>query len=272
MHVSASWFNPFVDLVQRARRRRAARDLHLLGLGLRRRRQRGVGGVGRGARPRRGRLDAPARAHLRRRLDRGAGIRRHRRRSETNSNDVLSVLGNERLRLAVGQAADHRRAHVGVRVDADDDPAHRADDAVDGALGRDPEGVREHPPALPDADRLDARHGRALDRLDGPARRAEPGAGRPRRLDHGARLLDLLLLRLHRARVRVVLPARPVHERAPLLPRRAAAARRRRADVRRLREGVPRLQPARSRLLEAAVGDPDADRDRDRDAAARACR
>ena len=43
--------------------------------------------------------------------------------SATNSNDVLNALGQGRLRLALGQAADHRRAHVGVRVDPDDDPA-----------------------------------------------------------------------------------------------------------------------------------------------------
>ncbi len=41
-----------------------------------------------------------------------------------------------RARLAARQAADHRRADVGVGLDADDDPADRAHDAVDGALRR----------------------------------------------------------------------------------------------------------------------------------------
>ena len=55
------------------------------------------------------------------------------------------------LRLAAGQAPDHRGAHLGVGVDPDDDPAHGAHDAVDGALRVDSEGVRRDPPALPDA-------------------------------------------------------------------------------------------------------------------------
>ena len=45
----------------------------------------------------------------------------------------------------MGQAADHRRAHLGIGVDPDDDPANGADDALDGALRRDPQGVRPHP-------------------------------------------------------------------------------------------------------------------------------
>ena len=102
-------------------------------------------------------------AYRRHEVPRGELERRAQRRSA------------KRLRLALGQAPDHRRAHVGVRVDADDDPADRADDAVDGEVGRDPGGVRADSSALPDADRLDARHGRALDRLDGvPARRFDP--------------------------------------------------------------------------------------------------
>ena len=71
-----------------------------------------------------------------------------------------------RFRLALEQAADHRGAHLGRGLDPDDDPAHRPDDPVDGALGCAAGRVREGPPALPDADRLDDRHGRALDRLD----------------------------------------------------------------------------------------------------------
>ena len=40
-----------------------------------------------------------------------------------NKDDVLSALGTGRLRLAVRQAPDHRRAHLGLGVDPDDDPA-----------------------------------------------------------------------------------------------------------------------------------------------------
>ena len=61
---------------------------------------------------------------------------------------------------------------------------------------------------------------------------------RPQRLDHGARLRDLLLLRLHRPRLRLVLPARALQERARLRPRRAGAGGRRRDDGLHLRQGV----------------------------------
>ncbi len=56
-----------------------------------------------------------------------------------------------------GQAPDHRRAHLGLGLHADDDPADRPHDALDGALGRDHRPARARPPALPDAHRLDAR-------------------------------------------------------------------------------------------------------------------
>ncbi len=63
-----------------------------------------------------------------------------------------SVLGHIGLAAAVGLDPD-----VGLRVDADDDPADRAHHAVDGGLQGPPGVVREDPPALPDADRLDDR-------------------------------------------------------------------------------------------------------------------
>ena len=50
-----------------------------------------------------------------------------------NSDDIFSALGHRRPRLAAGQAADHRRAHLGGGLDPDDDPADRAHVAVDGA-------------------------------------------------------------------------------------------------------------------------------------------
>ena len=120
----------------------------------------------RGARTRRGRLDDPARADLPRRLDGGAGVRRH----ETARRQLGRRAQRARrrgLRLAARQAADPRRADVGGGLDADDDPADRAHDAVDGAQARDPDALRERPSALPDAELLDDLDGRRLDRLDG---------------------------------------------------------------------------------------------------------
>ncbi len=68
---------PVRPVLQLADPRRAARDLHLLGLGLGGGRQRGVarlgGGTGQGGRA----LDDPPRADLRRRLDGGHRVRRH---------------------------------------------------------------------------------------------------------------------------------------------------------------------------------------------------
>ena len=87
----------------------------------------------------------PAGADLRRRRRRGAGLPRtgfphqqRRRRAQR--------AGRQGFRLAARQAADHRGADLGVGVDPDDDPADRADDALDGALRVDPEGVRPDPP------------------------------------------------------------------------------------------------------------------------------
>ena len=57
----------------------------------------------------------------------------------------------QRPRLAAGQTADHHRADLGLGVDPDDDPADGADDALDGALRLDPEGLRANPSPLPDA-------------------------------------------------------------------------------------------------------------------------
>ncbi len=54
--------------------------------------------------------------------------------NEENQEDVLNALGGGVLGERPGQAADHRGAHLGVGLDADDDPADRPHDAVDGAL------------------------------------------------------------------------------------------------------------------------------------------
>ena len=82
--------------------------------------------------------------------------------------------GRQGVRLAARQAADHRGADVGVRVDADDDPAHRASDAVDGAPGRVPQALRRHPSALPHAELLDAVDGHGVDHLVHRHRAAQP--------------------------------------------------------------------------------------------------
>ena len=65
---------------------------------------------------------------------RGAGVRAARDFLRHNKDDVLERARRRRLRLAARQAADHRGADLGLGLDPDDDPADRADDAVDGAL------------------------------------------------------------------------------------------------------------------------------------------
>ena len=77
--------------------------------------------------------------------------------NEANQEDVLNALGTGVLGSTPGQAADHRRAHLGVGLDADDDPADRPHDAVDGALESGHEPALARAQALPDPDRLDAR-------------------------------------------------------------------------------------------------------------------
>ena len=87
--------------------------------------------------------------------------------NEANQEDVLNALGKGVLGERPGQAADHRRAHLGVGLDADDDPADRPHDALDGALESRHERALARAQTLPDADRLDARLRRAVDRHHG---------------------------------------------------------------------------------------------------------
>ena len=131
-----SWFNPFAmnfsDLVDGV----LLGGLHLLGLGLRRGGQRGVRGPRRGARASAAVVStillvliyvvvsAAAQAFH------GVGFLTN----EANQNDVLNALGTGVLGSHARQAADHRRAHLGLGLDADDDPADRPHDAVDGPL------------------------------------------------------------------------------------------------------------------------------------------
>ena len=91
------------------------------------------------------------------------------------SGDTLGLLGAEVLGYAIGQDRGHRGAHLGGRLDADDDPADRAHVAVDGAGEGDAREPRGHPPALSDAARLDDPDGRLLDPL---VRRADARSAR----------------------------------------------------------------------------------------------
>ena len=136
-----------------------------------------------------------------------------------------------RARLAAGQAADHRGADLGLGVDPDDDPADRADHAVDGALRR--RSRRRsgdiHPRYLtPDVSTLVM--GARLARLDAVHHQRQPE--RPRRLDHRARLPDRLLLRAHRLRLRDLLPQGALQERRRTSSWSGVAPFARRADAR----------------------------------------
>ena len=208
----------------RAGRRRPPGRVHLLGLGQRRLRQRGIQGQRQRARAGRSHEHDPARPDLRGGGHRGPGLRRHdlpeaprRRRAQR--------AGRAGPRLAARQAPDHRRAHLGLGIDADDDPADRQDHAVDGPLRLDPQDLRADPPALSDARRLDARDGRRLADLDAGHHQRQPE--RAQRLDHRDRLPDRLLLRAHRLRLRRLLPQGALqelqelhHGRSGALPRR----------------------------------------------------
>ena len=70
-----------------------------------------------------------------------------------NPDDVLSVLGNKVFGAPLDKLLIIAVLTSAVGVDADDDPAHRANDAVDGAQQGDTRGLRARPPALPDAER-----------------------------------------------------------------------------------------------------------------------
>ena len=121
---------------QRADRRDPARGLHLLGLGLGRERQRGDRGL---------RARAPGRAAI---VSTFMLLGIYLLvTTAAQAYGGLAVAGQQpdrrvraarqgRARLAARQAADHRRPHLGVGLDPDDDPADGADDPVDGARRR----------------------------------------------------------------------------------------------------------------------------------------
>ncbi len=113
---------PVLDRLGRAHRRRPARRVHLLWLGLRRGSQRGD----------RVQREGPGKAAVistvlllviyPRRLGRGPGLGRHRPAQQELRRRPQRP-GDAGLRLAVGQAPDPRRPDLRVGVDADDDPA-----------------------------------------------------------------------------------------------------------------------------------------------------
>ena len=90
--------------------------------------------------------------------------------NSANVGDVLSILGTGHLRpldprLDPGPPAFAHGALLGCRLDADDHPADRPHDLVDGGLQVDPAVVRADPQAPPDTDRVDGGHGPGLDRF-----------------------------------------------------------------------------------------------------------
>ncbi len=114
-----------------ARRRRAARRIHLLGLGFGRQRERGDRGSQHGAGPLGGHLHVHPDRDLRARGDRRPGLRRPQQ-SGHQPDGRIRAPRQGRARLGTRQDPDHRRAHVSLGFDTDDDPADGADDAVDG--------------------------------------------------------------------------------------------------------------------------------------------
>jgi hypothetical protein len=159
----------------------------------------------------------------------------------------LRRAGGRRARLAArqaGRAGDH---HLGAVVDADDDLAGLAHDALDGPPGRVPQGVRRGAPALPHAARVDDRDRR---RSGGLVRRAVPAVGELRlRLVDGAVADDRLLLRAHRHRLRRLLPPRADEVGQELLLHRGRAADRGGRPRIPVRQGDPRVLEDRPELL-----------------------
>ena len=69
--------------------------------------------------------------------------------NQNNIGDVLNALGDGGPRVAVEQAADHLRAHLGVVLDPDDHLACGAFRAVDGRAQGVSEAIRRHPLQIP---------------------------------------------------------------------------------------------------------------------------
>ncbi|HLI61084.1 MAG TPA: APC family permease [Solirubrobacteraceae bacterium] len=153
-----------------------------------------------------------------------------------NPNDVLTPLGK-----GVLGSVGYRFLIVAILTSASTQttilPTART--TLSMARWRGPRDRRPHPPPLHDADVLDSRDGRHLDRVDDPHPRVQPQRRRARRRDHRARLHDRVLLRMHRHRLCRLLPqAADAQPQGPRARRRAAACGL--AHVaRHLRQGVP---------------------------------
>ena len=169
-----SWFNPFGAQLRRADRRRPARDLHLLGLGLGRRGQRGVENPAEG----------PGRAAVlstillvliySRRDGRTGRRRRQVPRQPEQPERRAERARHTGLRLGTCRSCCSSRADLGLGVDADDDPADRPHDDLDGQLGSAPKVFGRVHPRFQTPSFSTLRWAR-LDHLDrGPARLHSP--------------------------------------------------------------------------------------------------
>ena len=145
-----------------------------------------------------------------------------------NSGDVLSVLGTAIFGSSgFGNGPDPPAvvdgAQFGGRVHADHHSADRPDHIVDGHVQGDSVRIRPDPQAVLDAHRLDARHGRRVDRHLRGDEHPVVGQQRHRRLGLGVGRDDRLLLRADRVRLFLVLPQEPHRERPePVAPWRPA--------------------------------------------------
>ena len=141
-HPPSGSIKPSLDVVQPVRDevRRPASAAILLGVFIYwgwdsgRGGQRGVREPRRGTGPRGGRLDDPARRDLPDRLRRRAVLPRHRLPAKAKQHRRPERARQAGARRGALQAADRLGADLGVGLDADDDPADRPHDAVDGAL------------------------------------------------------------------------------------------------------------------------------------------
>ena len=89
--------------------------------------------------PRGGRLDLHARGDLPAGVGGRAVLPRHRLHLERRKRQRRAARARQRrARRGRREVPDRRGAHLGGRLDADDDPADRPHDAVDGQVGRDP--------------------------------------------------------------------------------------------------------------------------------------
>lgn len=226
--------------------RRPARGVRVLGVGRLRDRQRGVRGLGPRPRPGRGSIDADPPRGVRAGLERRS-VGRRPRVSQRALGRRAECAGDPRARQPVRQAAGARGAHLHGGLDADDDHADGAHDAVDGALGCATGVAGPHPPPLRHPGDVHPADGGDLSAVDGHAAGGQSGAERARRFDHRDRLPDRLLLRDDGTGLRGVLPRSAARRLASAGRRRNRAAGGGGASGGDLRQGADPLLPARDR-------------------------